>query len=229
MLVAGVDEVGRGALAGPLVACAAILPPDFDLPGLADSKRLTAPARERLAAAIRRQAVALSVVRVTPARIDREGLHRCNLWALRHAALRLRPRPDFVISDGFRVTYLRVPRRAIPKADGGIASVAAASIVAKVTRDRAMARLGRRYPAYGFRRNKGYGTAEHWEALRALGPSPVHRRSFTGVADGDGGRGFAASRDAVPADAVPAGPGGALARPPAEALAPEPQAAEAAP
>lgn len=180
--VAGVDEVGRGALAGPLVVCGVILPEDYHLPGLRDSKLLTAAARERLAPQIRRQALGIAFVRVSPARIDRAGLHRSNLWALRRAALRLRPAPEYVLFDGFPIRRVPVPSLAIKKGDRVTPSVAAASVLAKVSRDRAMRRLHRRHPLYGFDRNKGYGTAEHWRALRAHGPSPVHRRSFAGVA-----------------------------------------------
>jgi ribonuclease HII len=180
-LVAGVDEVGRGALAGPLVAGAVILPDDFDLPGLKDSKLLTPKQRDVLAVKIREQAIALSLVRVTPAIIDRRGLHKSNVRALRAAVSRLDPRPHYALSDGFSVPRMPVPTLSIRKGDRVAASVAAASIVAKVVRDRAMKRLHRRYPAFGFARNKGYGTAEHWSALRDHGPSPVHRMSFKGV------------------------------------------------
>ena len=180
-LVAGVDEVGRGALAGPLVAGAVILPDDFDLPGLKDSKLLTPKQRDVLAVKIREQAVALSLVRVTPAIIDRRGLHKSNVRALRVAISRLDPAPQYALSDGFAIPRMRVPNLSIRKGDRVAASVAAASIVAKVVRDRAMKRLHRRYPAFGFARNKGYGTAEHWSALRVHGPSPVHRMSFKGV------------------------------------------------
>jgi ribonuclease HII len=181
-LVAGVDEVGRGAFAGPLVACAVILPEVYDLPGLRDSKLCSALQRERLAREIHRQAIGVAFVRVSPQVIDRRGLHRTNMWALGRAARRLDPRPDYVLSDGFRLTRLPMPSLCIRKGDRVAASVAAASIVAKVARDRAMVRLDRRYPGYGFRRNKGYGTGEHRDAIRRLGPSPAHRRSFQGVA-----------------------------------------------
>jgi ribonuclease HII len=180
-LVAGTDEVGRGALAGPLVAAGVILPEDFDLSGVRDSKLLTPLARERMAAVIREHAVAISLVRITPQVIDRRGLHRSNLRALRAAIARLEPRPDYALTDGFPVKRMPVPSLGIKKGDRVSASVAAASIVAKVVRDRAMRRLHRRFPAFGFVRNKGYGTAEHWRALRDVGPSPVHRMSFKGV------------------------------------------------
>lgn len=181
-LVAGADEAGRGALAGPLVAAAVVLPPDFVLPGLRDSKLLTAAARERLSVEIRRQATALSVVRVTPQRIDRDGLQRANIWALRRAVLRLEPAPEYALFDGFPVKRVPCPSLAVKKGDRIAACVAAASIIAKVTRDRGMRRLHRRYPTYNLRGNKGYGTAEHWAALREHGPSEIHRRSFYGVA-----------------------------------------------
>jgi ribonuclease HII len=180
-LVGGTDEVGRGALAGPLVAAAVILPPDADLEGLRDSKLLTPKARERAAAWIRENAVAISIVRVTPLVIDKRGLHKSNIRALRAAIARLDPRPAYALTDGFPVPRMPVPALSIKKGDRVSATVAAASIVAKVFRDRTMRRLHRRFPEFGFARNKGYGTAEHWRALRDIGPSPVHRMSFKGV------------------------------------------------
>ena len=182
--VAGVDEAGRGALAGPLVAAAVILPPDFDLEGIADSKALTANARERAFERIVAEAVAVSVCRVMPARIDRRGLHRSNLWLLRRAVTTLEIEPDYVLSDGFPLPRLPMPNLSIKKGDAVTASVAAASIVAKVTRDRAMDRYHRRFPVYGFDRNRGYGTTEHRDAIREHGPSPIHRYSFKGLATG---------------------------------------------
>lgn len=179
--VAGVDETGRGALAGPLVTCAVILPDEHDLPGLTDSKLLTPAQRERLARQIREQALAISVVKITPASIDARGLHRSNLRALREAAVRLDPHPDYLLIDGYPVAATPFPALAIKKGDRVSQAVAAASIVAKVTRDAIMARLHRRYTMYRFAENKGYGTPEHWEALRIHGPSAVHRLSFAGV------------------------------------------------
>ena len=180
-LVAGTDEVGRGALAGPLVAAAVILPADLDFGGLRDSKLLTPSAREKMAAWVRENAVAISIVRITPAVIDRRGLHKSNIRALRAAISRLEPRPSYALTDGFPVPRMPVPALSIKKGDCVSATVAAASIVAKVFRDRSMRRLHRRYPAFGFARNKGYGTGEHWRALREHGPSDVHRLSFKGV------------------------------------------------
>jgi len=182
-LIAGVDEVGRGALAGPLYACAVILPIEMDVDGIKDSKALTPKARERISAEIRSHALAISMVRVLPGSIDRRGLQPSNMWALRQAIVRLAPSPDYVLSDGFRPRRLPMPALSIKKGDAVARTVAAASVLAKVARDAAMRRMARRYPGYGFERNVGYGTAEHLEALRRLGPSPVHRRSFAGVAD----------------------------------------------
>jgi ribonuclease HII len=179
--VAGADEVGRGALAGPLVAAAVILPPGTRIPGLRDSKMCTRLQRERLAEQIRSVALAVSVVRIRHDRIDRVGLQRCNLEALRRALKNLPLRPDYVLVDGFPLRRMRVPALAVKKADAVSRSVAAASVVAKVHRDRLMRRYHRRFPAYGFSTNAGYGTSEHWSALKQFGPSPIHRRSFYGV------------------------------------------------
>jgi ribonuclease HII len=179
--VAGVDEVGRGALAGPLMAAAVILPPNLELPGLRDSKQCTALQRERLSERIREVAVAYSIVRVRHDSIDKDGLQRCNLAALRKALKRLPVTPDYVLLDAFRMKRLRWPGLAVKKADVVSRNVAAASIVAKVARDKAMRRYHRKHPLYGFATNVGYGTAEHWEALKRYGPCEIHRRSFFGV------------------------------------------------
>lgn len=180
-LIAGVDEAGRGALAGPLVAAAVILPASFDLDGIADSKALTPAQRARCHERILRGALAVSVCRVTPRRIDRRGLHRSNLWLLRRAVRTLPVTPDYVLSDGFPLRRLGLPALSIRKGDAVTASVAAASIVAKVVRDRAMDRYHRRFPVYGFDHNRGYGTPEHRAALDRYGPCPIHRTSFQGV------------------------------------------------
>ncbi|MGH2747697.1 MAG: ribonuclease HII [Actinomycetota bacterium] len=196
--VAGTDEVGRGALAGPLVAAAVILPSGVEIPGLRDSKLCTRLQRQRIADRIREVALAVSVVRVRPDRIDRLGLQRCNLDALRRALRGLEVEPDYALVDGFRMRRLPWPGLAVKKADVVSKSVAAASIVAKVYRDRAMRRYARRYPGYGFASNVGYGTREHWAALRRLGPCEIHRRSFfgvTGFSDGDGVPNEAEARD----------------------------------
>jgi ribonuclease HII len=183
-LIAGVDEAGRGALAGPLVAAAVILPDGFDLEGINDSKVLTANQRAVAFDRIVADAVAWSVHRCMPTRIDRRGLQRTNLSLLRRCVTGLSVSPDYVLSDGFPVRRLPVPNLSIKKGDAVTASVAAASIVAKVTRDRMMDRYHRRFPEYGFDRNRGYGTNEHRDALRRIGPSPIHRYSFKGLRSG---------------------------------------------
>lgn len=180
-VVAGVDEAGRGALAGPLVASAVVLPDGFDLEGVEDSKLLTPKQRREAYARITEEAVAWSVCKAMPKRIDRAGLHRTNLALLRRALRRLPITPEFVLTDGFGLKRLGMPSLGLRKGDVVTASVAAASIIAKVTRDRIMDRYHRRFPEYGFRNNKGYGTEAHWEALWRLGPTPIHRRSFNHV------------------------------------------------
>lgn len=205
--VAGVDEVGRGALAGPLVAAAVILPAEARLPGLRDSKLCTRQQREKLAEEIKEEAVAYSIVRVRPDRIDRRGLQRCNLEALRRALKGLAVMPDYVLLDAFRLRRLPWPGLAVKKADVVSRSVAAASIVAKVARDAAMRRYHRRFPGYGFSTNVGYATPEHWEALSRLGPCAIHRRSFYGVTgfSSEGVRRGAWRRDTRPTDGGPGG------------------------
>jgi ribonuclease HII len=180
--IAGVDEAGRGALAGPLFAAAVILPEGFDIQGLNDSKLLTPVQREEWNARIRAGAVAVAVCRAFPPRIDRRGLHVSNLKLLRQTLARLSPSPDFVLSDGFRLRGIRVPNLSMKKGDAVTASVAAASVVAKVARDRAMDRYHRKYPGYGFDHHRGYGTPTHRAAIARLGPSPIHRLSFKGMA-----------------------------------------------
>ena len=180
-LVAGVDEAGRGALAGPLVAGAVILPEDFDCDGLRDSKELTPQQRDEWFERIERQAVAWAVRRAYPTRIDRRGLHKTNVWLLRQVVLALHVRPDFVLADGFRLRTLSMPQLAVKKGDETCASVAAASVMAKVSRDRAMNRYHRRFPQYGFDRHKGYGTPTHRAAIARYGPSEIHRMSFKGM------------------------------------------------
>jgi ribonuclease HII len=182
--IAGADEAGRGALAGPLVAAAVILPDVFDLDGINDSKQLTATQRSEAYARIVRDAVAWSVSRCTPTRIDRRGLHKTNVHLLRRCITQLAVAPDYVLTDGFPVRRLDAPILSIKKGDCVTASVAAASIVAKVTRDRMMDRYHRRFPMYGFDTNRGYGTDAHRDAIRAHGPSPIHRYSFKGLRTG---------------------------------------------
>ena len=180
-LIAGADEAGRGALAGPLVAAAVILPERFGVEGLADSKALTALQRDEWFGRIQAEALAVAVCRAFPSRIDHRGLHVSNLFLLRRALRTLPLQPDFVLSDGFHLSGIRTPHLSIKKGDEVTASVAAASIVAKVTRDRIMDRYHRRFPQYGFDRHRGYGTMSHRAAIARFGPSPIHRMSFKGM------------------------------------------------
>ncbi|MHB8780662.1 MAG: ribonuclease HII [Candidatus Geothermincolia bacterium] len=180
-LVAGVDEVGRGALAGPLVAAAAILPRRLEVAGLTDSKKLSPKARERIFAELECACECWAVAYVQPAEIDRIGIQPANLRAMAEAVVALAARPDFVLTDHFELPQLEIPLRGVDKGDATCRCIAAASVLAKVTRDRMMAELDADYPAYGFAENKGYGTARHLEALAECGPSPAHRYSFRHV------------------------------------------------
>jgi ribonuclease HII len=180
--VAGADEAGRGALAGPLVAAAVILPAGHGIEGLADSKLLTPARRAELAVQIQQLALAISVAKVGPERIDLHGLQRSNLALLARVLRTLPGGYDYGLADGFPIPRMPAPVLGVRKGDQVVECVAAASILAKVTRDRIMTRAARRYPGYGFERHKGYGTDEHWAALRALGPTAYHRHSFAGVA-----------------------------------------------
>jgi ribonuclease HII len=182
--VAGVDEAGRGACAGPLVVGAVILAAGRRgmIDGLADSKLLSPIRREQVYAEIVARAQAWSVVVIPCHDIDRIGLHRCNIAGMRRALAALETRPAYVLSDGFRLPGLDVPALAVPKGDQVAACVAAASVIAKVTRDRLMVALHERYPAYGFDVHKGYITREHSTALAAHGPCEEHRSSFVNVA-----------------------------------------------
>jgi ribonuclease HII len=179
--VAGVDEVGMGPLAGPVVAAAVVLPPGTRLDGVADSKVLAAPVRERLAAEIRRRALAVGVAVVEADEIDRVNIYQAGLRALRRAVEALTVVPGFVLVDGREIPGLTMPQSAYPKGDAFVCSIAAASIVAKVHRDALMRELDERYPGYGFARHMGYSTRAHFAAIRMLGPSPIHRRSFAPV------------------------------------------------
>ena len=190
--IAGADEAGRGACAGPLVAAAVVLPDGRrgQVPGLADSKLLSAGARERAYAEIVGRAVTWHAVVIPTADVDRLGLHVANVLALRTALAHLAVDPAYVLLDGFPVPGLRAPSLAVWKGDRVAACVAAASVIAKVTRDRLMVALHERFPAYDFATHKGYITPEHSEALGRLGPCVEHRRSFVNVrraaADGVG-------------------------------------------
>lgn len=179
--VAGVDEAGRGPLAGPVLAAAVILPPGHIIPGVDDSKRLQPAVRERLADEIRRQALACSIGAASAREVDRLNILRATHLAMRRALDRLPVPVDHVIVDGLPVPILGEAQTAVVEGDRRVHSVACASILAKVTRDRLMRRLAPRYPAYGWERNAGYGTPEHRDALARLGPTPHHRRSFAPV------------------------------------------------
>ena len=179
--IAGADEVGRGALAGPLVAAAVILPADVRIEGLRDSKLCTKQQRNRLAEEIVDVALGVSIVRVQPWRIDRIGLQKSNLNALRRALNGLQVDPDYILVDCFKMRRMQRPSLAVKKGDVVSKSVAAVFIVAKVHRDAAMRRYHRRFPDYGFASNVGYGTRFHWNALKQHGPCEIHRRSFYGV------------------------------------------------
>ncbi|MEU8040045.1 ribonuclease HII [Streptosporangium sp. NPDC049046] len=178
--VAGVDEAGRGACAGPLVVAAVVLGGRID--GLDDSKLLTASRRESLYERITATARAVSVVVIPPGEIDAQGLHRSNIGGMRRAVARLPCHPGYVLTDGFPVPGLPAPSLGVWKGDQVAACIAAASIVAKVTRDEMMVALHERHPRYGFAVHKGYGTADHRRALRTYGPCPDHRFSFSTVA-----------------------------------------------
>ena len=181
--VAGVDEAGRGACAGPLVAAAAILPAGKAglVPELNDSKLLTAKARERCYAQVTRRALAWSVVVIEADECDRLGMHVANVEALRRALARLDLRPSYVLTDGFPVDGLEVPGLAMWKGDRVAACISAASVIAKVTRDRIMMQQHEQWPDYDFATHKGYITAEHSEALAEHGPCPIHRMRFVNV------------------------------------------------
>lgn len=186
--VAGADEAGRGACAGPLVAAAVVLPPRARVAELDDSKALTERARERVYARVLRSARAWSVVIIPPEELDGAGLHVCNIAALRRAVARLDVAPGYVLTDGFPVSGLGRPSLAIWKGDQVAACVAAASVVAKVTRDRIMTDLHDSYPQYDFAVHKGYVTRAHSAALNLHGPCPQHRFSYVNVASAAHGR-----------------------------------------
>ena len=179
--VAGIDEAGRGPLAGPVVAAAVILPERFELPGLTDSKLLSEKARERLYPLIRAQALAVGIGVARAEEIDRVNILQATLRSMVRAVGRLAVPPDFLLVDGNVPVPLPLPQQALVKGDSRSLSIAAASVVAKVVRDRIMCGLDRIHPGYGFAGHKGYGSAAHRAALARLGPCPCHRRTFGGV------------------------------------------------
>jgi ribonuclease HII len=196
-LVAGADEAGRGACAGPLVVAAAILPSGRrgEVSGLADSKSLLPATRERIYDEIVARASAYAIVVVPAMEVDQRGLHVCNIAGMRRALAALAPDPEYVLTDGFAVAGIGRPGLAIWKGDQVAACVAAASVLAKVTRDRIMVELDGSFPRYGFAEHKGYVTSDHAEALRRYGPCAQHRFSYVNVA--------ASQRDEVVGSAAP--------------------------
>ena len=181
-LVAGVDEAGRGPLAGPVVAAAVILDDLAPIRGLADSKKLTSRQRERLYDEIRAKALCCSVAQSSVEEIDALNILQATMLAMRRAVQGLRLKPTKVLVDGNRLPALDVLAEAVVGGDASVAAISAASILAKVTRDRLLQDLHERHPEYGFDRHKGYGTAQHLAALQRMGPLPDHRRSFAPVA-----------------------------------------------
>ena len=203
--IAGVDEAGRGACAGPLVAGAAILKPgkSGEIPGLADSKLLTEKARERCYEHVVRRAVSWAVVVIESDECDRLGMHVANVEALRRAVALLDVPPEYVLTDGFPVDGLGVPGLAVWKGDRVAACISAASVLAKVTRDRIMVDLDRHHPAYDFKTHKGYVTDVHNAALLEHGPCPEHRMRFVNVRRAAGLEPLATSVEAEPSSAEP--------------------------
>ncbi|MGB4599516.1 MAG: ribonuclease HII [Trichlorobacter sp.] len=181
LLVAGVDEAGRGPLAGPVVAAAVILHPDRPIEGVNDSKKLTEHQRELLFDRITAEALTIGIGSSPPEQIDRINILQATRQAMLEAVNQLAPCPDILLIDGINTISSPLQQQTIKQGDGRSASIAAASIIAKVTRDRLMHEFDRQYPLYGFARHKGYGSAAHLAALRQHGPCPIHRASFRGV------------------------------------------------
>lgn len=176
--VAGVDEAGRGPLAGPVFAAAVILPRDVLIEGINDSKKLTEKKREELFDVIREKAVAYSIYSVDEKRIDDINILQATFEAMRGAVGELGIKPEFVLIDGDKTPGLDIPHKTVVKGDSKSMAIAAASILAKVSRDRYIVKMGEKYPGYGFHKHKGYGTKAHYEAIAELGISPIHRKSF---------------------------------------------------
>lgn len=176
--IAGIDEAGRGPLAGPVIAAAVILPPDYEYPGINDSKTLSQRQRERLYDVIERDAVAIGIGVVEAPVIDAVNILQATLAAMKEAVLGLSPSPDYLLIDGLNRIALNIPQETIVHGDGRSISVASASILAKVSRDRIMEMYHRQFPQYNFLRNKGYGTREHRDAILKYGRCKLHRYSF---------------------------------------------------
>ena len=179
--VAGIDEAGRGPLAGPVVAAAVILPAQFSLPGLTDSKKLSVRQRQALYPEIHRQARAIGVGVASALEIDRLNILQATLLAMRRAVTRLSHRPDHLLIDGISALPLALSQQCVKQGDSRSLSIAAASVIAKVIRDRIMLSFDRQLPGYGFARHKGYGTCQHRLAIAELGPTRLHRKTFAGV------------------------------------------------
>ena len=177
-VICGVDEAGRGPLAGPVCAAAVILPEHLQIPGLNDSKKLTDKKRRELFPVIQQQAIAHGIGLASEAEIDEINILQATFLAMRRALSQLSIRPEIALIDGNRETDFGLPVKTVVKGDSLSANIAAASVLAKVTRDNIMVELAQQYPEYGFEIHKGYGTKAHYEALRTYGPSPIHRRSF---------------------------------------------------
>lgn len=177
-VICGVDEAGRGPLAGPVCAAAVILPEHLQIPGLNDSKKLTDKKRRELFPMIQEQAIAYGIGLASEAEIDEINILQATFLAMRRALEQLTVLPEIALIDGNRETDFGLPVKTVVKGDSLSANIAAASILAKVTRDNIMVELAQQYPEYGFEIHKGYGTKAHYEALRTYGPSPIHRRSF---------------------------------------------------
>jgi ribonuclease HII len=180
-LIAGIDEAGRGPLAGPVMAAAVILPVGLSIKGVDDSKKLTADKREKLFDTIMSLALSVGVGIVTPAEIDRINILQATRCAMLSAVQQLSFQPDYLLIDGITAIDSRIPQKTIKKGDSLSLSIAAASIIAKVTRDRYMIEMDIIHPGYGFAGHKGYGSAAHLDAIRKLGPTPIHRLTFGGV------------------------------------------------
>ncbi|WP_460596994.1 ribonuclease HII [Geomonas sp. Red276] len=180
-VIAGVDEAGRGPLAGPVVAAAVILPPGLIIPGVNDSKQVTEAMREQLFDVIHREAISVGVGICDHDAVDRFNILQATLKAMRQAVESLTPKPDFILIDGISNIPMNIPQRTVKQGDSRSISIAAASIIAKVTRDRMMLEYDLQYPGYGFASHKGYAAASHLAAIAELGPSPIHRKTFSGV------------------------------------------------
>ena len=176
--IAGVDEAGRGPLAGPVCAAACILPRNLEIPGLNDSKKLSSKARDSLYDIIINSAVSYGIAFATVEEIESLNILNATFLAMNRALSQLSPQPDLALIDGNRNSGISIPSRCVVKGDSLCADIAAASVLAKVTRDSYMLTMAEQYPEYGFEKHKGYGTVQHYAALRQFGPSPIHRPSF---------------------------------------------------